>query len=48
MPDEDLLETIKRNMRPGLEIALTNHFISSCIPIESVWNRLGYVPELFF
>lgn len=54
IPDDELLEIIKRNMRPGLQIALINHNFSNldelllqCVSLESMWTRLGYNPEAF-
>lgn len=54
IPDDEFLEMVKRNMRPGLQIALVNrHFnnleqlMSHCVALETMWSRHGYQPEMY-
>lgn len=53
MADDELIENILRNMRPGLQIALANkrfqnidNLFSHCVGLETIWRRHGYMPEL--
>lgn len=52
--DVELLEILRRNMRPGLQLALANRTFSNlddllrqCVSLETMWGRLGYFPEAF-
>lgn len=52
LPDSELLEIMRRNMRPGLQLALANKQIlnldelfTQCVKLETLWSRLGYNPE---
>lgn len=50
--DENLLSVLKRNMRPGLKLALVDQTILSvdelarrCTVLENMWDRIHYDPE---
>lgn len=52
--DVELLEILRRNMRPGLQLALANRtftnlddLLRQCVSLETMWSRLGYFPEAF-
>lgn len=55
MLDQELIEILRRNMRPGLQLAMANKtftniqvLVAQCVNLESMWSRLGYTPEMFF
>lgn len=52
MSDAELLELVRRNMRPGLQILLASkqfesldELVAQCVSLETMFNRIGYNPE---
>lgn len=54
VPYDEIFEILRRNMCPGLQLALANmnfcnmdKLFSQAVSLGPMWSRLGYNPEAF-